>query len=259
MPSGILTRCIVITHHLIERGLYWRNGTILTREGNRGLIISDPFQKKIQIWISGPSRKDLLSIVREKIDYVHKTLNQPRVRQMVKCICTECIDAQTPYFYDYETLRSFHTKGKSKVACSHSAEDVSIELLLGGIGDVVLNSEAEVLGLLRSLKARYDDEERVLEQANKIIQLQPNFMGMGVNLNALIKEAVLERRGQAEGLARTSVARTLDDDTLFHPRADSATCRAVGTAAPVNVSTVFWAAETSPGSAARVECCRFQP
>jgi internalin A len=62
MPSGILTRFIVITHHLIERGLYWRKGTILTREGNRGLIISDPFQKKIKIWISGPSRKDLLSI-----------------------------------------------------------------------------------------------------------------------------------------------------------------------------------------------------
>lgn len=188
MPAGIIPRFIVINHHLIEDNYYWKNGMILKREGNRGLIISDPFQRKIQIWICGSNKKELLSIVREKIDYIHKTLNEPNVKEMVKCICSECIDTRSPYFYDYGTLRSFYTKGRRTVACSHSAEDVSIELLLGGIGDVLVNTEAELLETLKAMTVRYDSEERVLEQANKIIQLHPNFMGIGINLNELIRK-----------------------------------------------------------------------
>jgi hypothetical protein len=171
----------------LEGDCYWKNGTILTREGNRGLIICDAFQRKIQVWICGPDKKSLLSIVREKIDYIHKTLNEPDVREMAKCICADCIDAKSPFFYDYDTLRSFYGKGKKTVARSHSAEDVSIEVLLGGIGDVVVNTEAELLETLRALKERYENEERVLEKANKIIQLHPSFMGVGLNLNELIR------------------------------------------------------------------------
>jgi internalin A len=188
MPSGIMTRFIVINHHLIESDHYWKNGVVLKREGNRGLVVSDPFKKTIQVWINGTHKKDLLAIIRDKIDYIHRTLNSPSVREMVKCPCSECINKQESFFYDYATLRKFHSRGRTIVPCSNSAEDVSIELLLGGLKASAPKAEEEVLDILRYLKTKYDSEEEVLEQANKIVQLQPNFMGLGINLNELIKK-----------------------------------------------------------------------
>ena len=42
-----------------------------------------------------------------------------------------------------------------------------------------------MLKLLRELKKQMETEESFLSEANKIIQLKPNFAGFGIDLNAL--------------------------------------------------------------------------
>jgi hypothetical protein len=129
MPAGIITRFIVRTHDICKEEIYWKNGVILKREKTEALIVSERLHRKIRIWISGKKRKELLAIIRREIDYIHKTLNYPDVKEMIPCICSKCATAEQTYFYDYQTLCRFRAKGK--IACEKSTEDVSIEKLLG--------------------------------------------------------------------------------------------------------------------------------
>lgn len=199
MPSGILTRFIVINHHLIYKDFYWKNGAIFVREDNKALVISDPFNRKIQVWVDGRHKQEMLSIVREKFDYIHKTLNNPAVRQMIKCICSECDNDRDPFFYEYATLKNFYNKGKKEIPCARSAEDVSIEQLLGGIEGTKAKAEEEILEILRTIKSKYDaDEETLMKKANEIIQLKPSFMGFGININEIIKRFLAKEKKEAE-------------------------------------------------------------
>lgn len=47
--------------------------------------------------------------------------------------------------------------------------------------------EEEIFALLDKLVTKADDNESIAEKANEIIQMQPNFFGMGININALVK------------------------------------------------------------------------
>lgn len=187
MPSGIITRFIVLLHNLIHDNVFWKNGLIIKRENAKALLVSDRFKRRISIWINGLEKKDLLSIIRERIDYIHKTLNSPPVKQMIKCICKDCMNNREPSFYDYATIKNFYFKGKKEIPCPHSTEDVSIELLLGGIENLKAQTEEEILKILQELRSQYSDRESFLEKANSVVQLQPNFMGLGINLNELLK------------------------------------------------------------------------
>ncbi len=129
MPAGIITRFIVRTHDMVKDDIYWKNGVILQRENTEALVISERLNRKISIWIRGEKKKELLAIIRREIDYIHNTLNEPDVKEMIPCTCSGCAMAEEPHFYDYQTLCRFRRKGK--IACEESTEDVSIENLLG--------------------------------------------------------------------------------------------------------------------------------
>ena len=129
MPAGIITRFIVRTHDICKKEIYWKNGVILERENTEALVVSERINRRISIWVRGDNRKDMLAIIRREIDYIHKTLNYPDLKEMIPCICSQCATAEQPYFYDYKTLCRFRAKGI--IACEKSTEDVSIEKLLG--------------------------------------------------------------------------------------------------------------------------------
>jgi len=131
MPSGIITRFIVRTHDIIKEEIHWKSGVILERENTQALIISERLNRKISIWVRGQKKKELLAIIRREIDYIHKTLNYPDVSEMIPCICTKCTPADQPHFYEYKTLCRFRRRGKTRIPCAITAEDVSIGELLG--------------------------------------------------------------------------------------------------------------------------------
>jgi small GTP-binding protein len=131
MPAGIVTRFIVRTHDIVKKDIYWKNGVILERENTEALVVSERLNRKISICIRGEETKELLAIIRREIDYIHKTLNNPGVKEMIPCICRQCAMAEQPYFYDYRTLFRFRSKGKKRIACEKSTQDVRIEKLLG--------------------------------------------------------------------------------------------------------------------------------
>ena len=141
MPAGIITRFIVRTHDLNKNQIYWKYGTVISRDNTDALVISEPFNRKISIRVLGENRKELLAIIRREIDYIHKTLNEPEVNEMIPCNCSECSKEVEPHFYEFAVLKKYRAKGENKIKCEKSIEDVSIDELLG---DYELKEREEV-------------------------------------------------------------------------------------------------------------------
>ncbi len=132
MPAGIITRFIARNHHLIAGQGYWRYGALLAWEGTRAQVVSDPQNRRIRIAVEGEDRKGLLAIVRSELGYIHRTLNDPDVNQLVPCTCTSCT-AGAPGFFDYRVLRRYKEKAVKEIRCENSLDVISVDQLLTGI------------------------------------------------------------------------------------------------------------------------------
>jgi len=144
MPAGIITRFIVRMHPIHKAGLYWKDGVVLERENAQALVISERLNRKITLRIKGADKKELLAIIRREIDYIHQTLNQPDVEQMLPCICTQCSKSpETPYFHSLSYLQNAQKKNIKRIQCLKSFEYISINKLFDeyGINKIVSSDE----------------------------------------------------------------------------------------------------------------------
>lgn len=132
MPAGIITRFIVRQSMNIDGNLLWRNGVYLCYGDNRAKVLVEPLYLLIRITVWGKDRRDILLLIRNEFDYIHKTLNNPEVKELVPCICTECKISREPFFYDLNVLNHFMEKGKATIPCMKSTESISIKSLLEG-------------------------------------------------------------------------------------------------------------------------------
>jgi small GTP-binding protein len=137
MPAGIITRFMVRKHHLIKDELCWKNGMVMEWEGTYALIESNEFDGKIDVWIKGEDKKEMLGIIRCDIEHIHETLNKPKVDERMPCICSECKINTNSHFYNYHDLRTLLRKNVRHTRCMKSADEISIDELLGtyGIGE----------------------------------------------------------------------------------------------------------------------------
>ena len=135
MPAGIITRFIVRTHHIHKPGFYWKDGVVLEREDAQALVISERLNRKITLWIKGDDKKELLAIIRCEMDYIHQTLNQPDVKQMLPCICPQCRqNTIDPYFHNFLDIKNALQKGVRQIQCLKSFDFIPIDDLLGEYG-----------------------------------------------------------------------------------------------------------------------------
>ena len=74
LPEGLLPRFIVRTHALSNNTPRWRMGVILEFEGNRALIMADIQDKRVLIYVAGPSagRRRLLAVIRSDFEFIHR-------------------------------------------------------------------------------------------------------------------------------------------------------------------------------------------
>lgn len=142
MPSGIITRFIVRNSDLIDRNSYWKNGVILKQSDSlelRGieqkketfaLIQSLPFDRKIKIKIRGDKKNSLLSIIRREFTKIHRTLNNPKTKEMIPCNCKVCKDIQDKTLFDYGELQIYLESREFHTFCTLGRVKVNIGKLL---------------------------------------------------------------------------------------------------------------------------------
>jgi hypothetical protein len=132
MPSGIITRFIARIHTAIEGEKYWRNGVVLGWRGARALVVSEPLTRKIRVALAGKNQRELLSVIRHQIDDIHRTLNEPKVNEMMPCICSACREGN-PHLFLHRTLEAYMASGIEEIRCEKSLENVPIRKLLAEV------------------------------------------------------------------------------------------------------------------------------
>lgn len=186
MPAGIFTRFMVKMHGYIEHDFYWRNGVYLNFEGTAAKVVNNPLNRKISIRLRGSSPKNLLAIIRFHISEIHKTLNNPEVKEMIPCNCSEC--ETKPKLYEYSILLNASKKGIPEIQCHKSFNLVSVDKLLEGIPRKI---DPEKLGIKKyevNIFEGFSEVEELKKGQNELKKGQENITN---NLDSL-KSALVE-------------------------------------------------------------------
>ena len=135
MPEGLFSRFMCLLQSYIVDNLFWKYGVALTHEDSQAVVLWDDRSSikiiKMEVW--GAQASQLLARTRDILNSVHLTLGNPPFTEKVPCICTECIQDDQPYLYNYQTLLKFQEKRRMTIACERSFEDVSVVELLESI------------------------------------------------------------------------------------------------------------------------------
>ena len=79
-------------------------------------------------------------------------------------------------------------------------EIYDVQQLMGHVS-VTRATEEEILDLLRKLADKRDTSDTLTKKVNSVLLLEPNFFGLGININALVDRVLAQFRG---GKARRS-------------------------------------------------------
>jgi internalin A len=145
MPAGIITRFIARMHGAIEGDKYWRNGVVLKWRGTRARVVAEPLNRRIHVAVNGTNCRELLSVVRHQIDEIHRTLNEPRVSEMVPCNCVQC-QTHAPHLFAFSTLEAYLAKGLEEIRCEKSLENASIRKLIAEVSAPSAVNQATAAG-----------------------------------------------------------------------------------------------------------------
>lgn len=185
MPRGIISRFISRLYYLISEDHFWKNGVEILFEDSIALIINDPLQRKIQIAVIGPSKSELLAIIRNEFNYIHRTLEMKKnydethcierrknfdYREKIACSCSQCRKSPEPFYIDYSLILAVK-KNYRPLYCGYSYEDISMDELVKGIEITKLSNDLYVLiikcayqlqGCAAALKPEEDDRNTVM-------------------------------------------------------------------------------------------------
>ena len=136
MPKGILTRFIVATHkYIAEQDMVWKTGVVLEIDKAYAKVIEYYEQRKIEILVMGPSKRDLLTIVNWELKQIHKTFPDLLYNMHVPCNCDQCNDHQDPHFFKFKELKARAEFGKDYIECGKRPfHTVKIRDLIEGLG-----------------------------------------------------------------------------------------------------------------------------
>ncbi|MEW6088647.1 MAG: COR domain-containing protein [bacterium] len=210
MPKGIVSRLIVRMHEYIYKHNLWQEGVVLSKNGIFAQVIERITEKEglkvIEIRIRGNlnNSKDFLTLIREEIKKIHKSSfpNLP-YREMIPCICRECVTLTAPNFFEYGDIDKYIQKGKRKIDCHKSSEEVSIPKLIGSVFNPteidsrykdIMDEDKNISIDVNSNTNIYIQQEQKQEstltatQSQTLIQDVKNFQGLFKNL----KEDILD-------------------------------------------------------------------
>jgi internalin A len=190
--SNIISRFIVKAYDLIQDKKVWKFGTILSYKNSEAFIRYNPFDKEIIINTSGEEQRSLLEFIRREFDKIHKSLHISPTEN-IPCICIKCKNSSSIFMWDFDFVTKAHSRQIQEVLCQKNFENVSVNELLLGITNEHINFEKEIFEILLDLRNKYAEDEKFIKQANNIISLKPNFFGLGIDFNELIKRFITRK------------------------------------------------------------------
>ncbi|MBK7939799.1 MAG: leucine-rich repeat domain-containing protein [Lewinellaceae bacterium] len=203
MPKGIVTRLTCRFHARIENDHVWNDAVIFTQpDGKARVFVREVYgEDKIELRAAGEKWAGLFNEVIFQIDDIHATSKfaNLQVDKKVPCPCPECVsNPEKRHFYKYELLEKAIDKGKTKVECGNSTDDVRISDIFGKSGVKRPSRRREtVLGPDDAMEdtMRVQLEELIgMGDVSKALQLmQKHFPGNSEVLAQLSRLSLLEK------------------------------------------------------------------
>jgi len=183
LPKSIMPRLIVNLHNDILDNLRWRTGLIISDSSlnTQAILKADYEQKEIKITVIGDKKRDYLSVIL----FVIRRINASFIGLDFKVNIP--VDESKNIKVSHAHLLTLESKGIGKFIPDGLDYEVDVQNMLGSLQGS-RTSEEEIFAILDRLVTKLDDKSTIAEKVNEIIQIQPNFLGMGINFNALAKK-----------------------------------------------------------------------
>jgi small GTP-binding protein len=131
LPEGMLPRFIVETYVHREPKFVWRTGVVLERANCRALVRGDVQGRTVSIWITGTGkgRRELLGIIREHFERIHKSYEMLPVTEFVP------VPGHPSATIPYRLLLQYEREGRNMIPVDTGdrLKDFSVTELLDGV------------------------------------------------------------------------------------------------------------------------------
>lgn len=233
MPKGLLSRFIVRMHRYVT-DISWKSGVILERKQAKALVTETYGTREIMVRVKGNDPRELMTIIAEEFQLMHNLFPNLKVKQFVPCICSDCQQQETPFFYNYEDLLRRKEKGKLTVECGNSYKDVPVTALLEGIFTTLKrNSEGQLtMDALKVFISYSEDDEKhknnllshlsVLNRTGQIITWDDKDLVPGENWDERIKNEI----ASADIILLLITANSINKDYIWNNEINTAYDRA---------------------------------
>jgi internalin A len=183
LPKSIMPRLIVNLHNDISDNLRWRTGLIIYdfSLNTYAVLKADYEQKEIKITVIGDKKRDYLSVIL----FIIRKINGSFIGLDYKVNIP--IDESKNIKVSHSHLLTLESKGISKFIPDGLDYEVDVQNILCSLQGS-RTSEEEIFAILDKLVTKLDDQTSIAEKVNEIVQIQPNFFGLGINFNALAKK-----------------------------------------------------------------------
>jgi small GTP-binding protein len=183
LPRSVMPRFIVNMHKDIKGDLQWRTGVVLEDRDflSTAVVKADHEAKRIYIYVEGGQKRDYFAVLLVTLRRINQSFEKLKTTELVPMPDDPQITAS------YKHLIRLENRGIDVYLPGESEKEYKVKDLLGTIAGGKPNEE-EILQILRKIKTDTDTMETLFKKANDTIMLQPNFMGVGINLNKLIQK-----------------------------------------------------------------------
>jgi len=194
LPKSVIPRLIVKKHAEIRGGLRWRTGVALESKVFKATAVvrADVAAKKIYIFVAGPQRRDYLTVLRSIFLEINKGFEKLEYTERIPLPD----DPQVTVGFQY--LLQLEQDGVEEFRPEGAKRRYRVKELLGTIYIERKPTADAFFRMLQQLVKDSDQEKAIVEKANGIMMLQPNFMGLGINLNTLVDRFLKRRKSRAK-------------------------------------------------------------
>jgi internalin A len=210
LPRSIMPRFTVKMNKDIKNGLQWRTGVVLKNKqfNSCAVIRSDNEAKRIYINVNGSQRRDYFSSILFNLREINSNFEKLKAVEKIP------LPDEPEIAVRYDHLVYLEEIGEDRYRPEGSRKAYNVKDLLGTVNIKRTEQELleEILSILKNMNQNEeekfenivsvlsnlamnqaeesDDCETLSRKLNKIIMLQPNWNGFGLNINEAIDLAI---------------------------------------------------------------------
>ncbi|WP_292387820.1 COR domain-containing protein, partial [Methanosarcina sp. UBA5] len=210
LPRSIMPRFIVKMNKDIKNGLQWRTGVVLENKqfNSCAVIRSDNEAKKIYINVNGGQRRDYFSSILFNLREINSSFEKLKAVEKIP------LPDEPEIAVSYDHLVYLEEIGEDRYRPEGSRKAYNVKDLLGTVNIKRTEQELlkEILSILKNMNQNEEEKfekivlvlsnlamdqaeesdnwETLSKKLNKIVMLQPNWNGLGFNINEAIDLAI---------------------------------------------------------------------